>query len=523
MPSASTASQATGVAGQTVGSNSSGSRARGARRRRRRRRSRRSASRRSGATAPNRATRRRRSPAPAHSPARSRRRSSTPRPKASSGDAGEAQQRAHQMRPAQPLAGQRRGQQHDQQRPEIVDQVRLGRRRELERGEIERVVAEQAADAEQPDRRRPAQQVAPGQRRAARARTMPIAAPMAKVMATIWKGGIGPARHRQGRERAPQRDGAEARRHRPAPLGGDTCHQSPHRQPGRIVSIGPVTIAVTAGAACSIVRPTRSAIASRASPSIVACVAALTVAACGPAASLSRHRPRPRADRLPLRLLSRRRRDRAGARDHRADAAGRPPARLRRGRAGAGDRRRRRLGAGAAGCCRRAARRASTTSRPTPPTRRRMVVTQQMRQRRRQSAGLSRRGAAALQRAAYPDIAPIVLDRRRRPRPSSKVDRGRDGAGLGRRGARAGRRPHRGGRHLATGSASRTTSWSASAPRARGSRIDIRSKSRVGVSDFGANARRIRAFSERLRQPELRSVALVAALRPVDAIVRAAA
>ena len=27
-----------------------------------------------------------------------------------------------------------------------------------------------------------------------RARTMPIAAPMANVMATIWKGGIGPAR-----------------------------------------------------------------------------------------------------------------------------------------------------------------------------------------------------------------------------------------------------------------------------------------------------------------------------------------
>ena len=32
-----------------------------------------------------------------------------------------------------------------------------------------------------------------------------------------------------------------------------------------------------------------------------------------------------------------------------------------------------------------------------------------------------------------------------------------------------------------------------------GSRVDIRSKSRVGRSDIGANARRIRAYAERLR------------------------
>jgi len=35
-----------------------------------------------------------------------------------------------------------------------------------------------------------------------------------------------------------------------------------------------------------------------------------------------------------------------------------------------------------------------------------------------------------------------------------------------------------------------------------GSRVDIRSKSRIGQSDFGANARRIRAFIERLRQDQ---------------------
>jgi uncharacterized protein (DUF1499 family) len=35
---------------------------------------------------------------------------------------------------------------------------------------------------------------------------------------------------------------------------------------------------------------------------------------------------------------------------------------------------------------------------------------------------------------------------------------------------------------------------------ASGTRIDVRSKSRVGRSDLGANARRIRAFLDALRQ-----------------------
>jgi len=39
-------------------------------------------------------------------------------------------------------------------------------------------------------------------------------------------------------------------------------------------------------------------------------------------------------------------------------------------------------------------------------------------------------------------------------------------------------------------------------PAGIGARLDIRSKSRVGQSDFGANARRIRAFIERLRREQ---------------------
>jgi hypothetical protein len=56
----------------------------------------------------------------------------------------------------QPLAGQQRGEQHDQQRPEIVQQAGFRRRCEAQREEIQRVIAEQAADADDPgDQRLP--------------------------------------------------------------------------------------------------------------------------------------------------------------------------------------------------------------------------------------------------------------------------------------------------------------------------------------------------------------------------------
>ena len=66
--------------------------------------------------------------------------------------AGERDQRARDVMRAQALARQQRGEKHDQQRPEIADKLRLGRRRKAQREEIQRVIAEQPADAERPHR-----------------------------------------------------------------------------------------------------------------------------------------------------------------------------------------------------------------------------------------------------------------------------------------------------------------------------------------------------------------------------------
>ena len=139
-------------------------------------------------------------------------------------DAGETQQRAREMRPAQALAGERRRQQHDQERPQIVDEIGFGRRGKLQGGEVERVVAEQAADAQQPDARRPA---APGPLQPtprASARTMPIAAPTVNVMATIWNGGMGPAVTDSVANAPHSAMAAEARGHRAASVDSDNCH-----------------------------------------------------------------------------------------------------------------------------------------------------------------------------------------------------------------------------------------------------------------------------------------------------------
>ena len=68
--------------------------------------------------------------------------------------AGEPQQRADDVMRKQPLARQQRGEQHDQQRPEIIEQARFRRRCKTQRQKIQRVIAEQPADADDPDDKR---------------------------------------------------------------------------------------------------------------------------------------------------------------------------------------------------------------------------------------------------------------------------------------------------------------------------------------------------------------------------------
>jgi uncharacterized protein (DUF1499 family) len=103
---------------------------------------------------------------------------------------------------------------------------------------------------------------------------------------------------------------------------------------------------------------------------------------------------------------------------------------------------------------------------------------------------------AAQQRQAYPDVAPIML----RVPPAQAFGRARAAAAdLGWRVAAA---DPAAGRIEATA----TTLWFGFKddvvirlrPAGGGTRVDVRSKSRVGKSDLGANAARIRAFAARL-------------------------
>src|SRR3546814_17080272 len=59
---------------------------------------------------------------------------------------------AGEMEPAQPLARQQRREDDDEQRPEVGDEAGIDRGRIAERDDVEEVEAEEAADAERPDR-----------------------------------------------------------------------------------------------------------------------------------------------------------------------------------------------------------------------------------------------------------------------------------------------------------------------------------------------------------------------------------
>jgi uncharacterized protein (DUF1499 family) len=128
-----------------------------------------------------------------------------------------------------------------------------------------------------------------------------------------------------------------------------------------------------------------------------------------------------------------------------------------------------------------------------------MVVTQQMRHGAPNPAGYPGRPVAMLQQAAYPDIQPVVIA----ASPAEAFHKV-DSVAMAMGWEIVARAPAD-GRIEATD----TSEWFGLTDdiviRIRpegtsGSRIDIRSKSRVGESDFGSNARRIRAFIERLRR-----------------------
>ena len=68
--------------------------------------------------------------------------------------AGERDHRADDVMRFQPLVRQQRRAEHDQQRPKVVHELRLGGGRKTQRHEEQRVVAEQPADAERPHLRR---------------------------------------------------------------------------------------------------------------------------------------------------------------------------------------------------------------------------------------------------------------------------------------------------------------------------------------------------------------------------------
>jgi hypothetical protein len=127
------------------------------------------------------------------------------------------------MLPAQALAGERRRQQHDQERPQIVNEIGLGGRGELQGGEVERVIAEQAADAQQPHPRRPTHKPGPADAAGERAHDADRGADCERHGNHLERWNR-TGRHRQRRQCAPQRDGGKARGHRAASVDIDNCH-----------------------------------------------------------------------------------------------------------------------------------------------------------------------------------------------------------------------------------------------------------------------------------------------------------
>jgi uncharacterized protein (DUF1499 family) len=126
-----------------------------------------------------------------------------------------------------------------------------------------------------------------------------------------------------------------------------------------------------------------------------------------------------------------------------------------------------------------------------------LVVTNQMRRGAPNPPTYPGPSAGVMQRAAYPDIAPVVL-----PVPPAEAFKRVDKVAMDMDWDVVARAPAEGRLEAIA-----TSSWFGFnddivvriKPDGSGSRIDIRSKSRVGESDLGVNARRIREFIARLK------------------------
>jgi uncharacterized protein (DUF1499 family) len=135
-----------------------------------------------------------------------------------------------------------------------------------------------------------------------------------------------------------------------------------------------------------------------------------------------------------------------------------------------------------------------TTDTNNPPA---LVVTLQLRRGASNPANYPGASAAVLQRAAYPDIVPVVL-----AVPPDEAFRRVDAAATAMGWDIVARAPADGRIEAVA-----TSAWFGFRddivvrirPDGAGSKVDIRSKSRDGESDLGVNARRIREFIARLK------------------------
>jgi len=111
------------------------------------------------------------------------------------------------MARAQPLARLRSREKYDQQRPEIGDQARLGGRRAAQGGEIERMIAEESADPDEPDRPGLEER---GEPAAQGGVNKAATAPNRKCQRRQFEGRNLARRRRQQRQRRPQKNRAKA-------------------------------------------------------------------------------------------------------------------------------------------------------------------------------------------------------------------------------------------------------------------------------------------------------------------------